>query len=256
MIWFQWNLYEHAGKILYKFYAVCISRVYIINLHCSLLITQMFLEKTENFLNPKLIFANCRNYCTAILFLIDKNKTIIKNIFKVKIHILAKNYVAKITYRKKYIFYKNFLDIKFVDNQNLTRLSVIGFCSIYLSTVNYSYLLKTYHEKILKISYIENSKIYLLALYFSMTYLLKNCHAKIMKISYIENSATYLTVFLLFFWISEIKSLKNYPFVFYADRLYLYFLKVNFQAHFLKHYKLYIIKNLLSSNNLIFYHGS
>ena len=90
-----------------------------------------------------------------------------------------------------------------VDTQNLTKLSIIIFCSICFSTVNYTYLLKT-------------------------------CFGKNLKISYIENSATYLTAFLLFAQISETKTIKNYPFIFYAARLHLYFFKVNFQAHFLK----------------------
>ena len=109
-----------------------------------------------------------------------------------------------------------------VDTQNLTKLSIIIFCSICFSTVNYTYLLKT-------------------------------CFGKNLKISYIENSATYLTAFLLFAQISETKTIKNYPFIFYAARLDLN-LKANFQTHFLKHYKLF--KKLLSSNIFIFYHGS
>ena len=118
---------------------------------------------------------------------------------------------------------KNFLEILLVDTQNLAKLILILFSCIYFSTVNYIYLLKT-------------------------------CNEKILKISYIENSATYLTVCLHFAQISEIKSHKIHPFIFYAARLYLNLFKVILQVHFLKHYKLF--KKLLSSYNFIFHHGS
>ena len=50
--------------------------------------------------------------------------------------------------RSEICSYKGILcGILFVDTQNLTKLSIILFCSIYVSTVNYIYLLKNCHEK-------------------------------------------------------------------------------------------------------------
>ena len=53
----------------------------------------------------RLYFKIFSDVTCAIIFVIGENKTKIKAIFKVKIHSLVKNYVAKINYRKTYIFY-------------------------------------------------------------------------------------------------------------------------------------------------------
>ena len=100
------------------------------------------------------------------------------------------------------------------------------------------------------------SKIYLSETYnyLSIVNLLKNLCAKIQKISYIKSSTSYPTVFLFISQILEIKLLKINVFIFYVPRLNLYFFKFSFQENFLKHYTL--LQKLLSSNNLIFYHGS
>ena len=52
----------------------------------------------------------------------------------------------------------------------------------------------------------------------------------------------------------KFNTLKNHPFIFYVAHFRSLCFKVNFQAHFLKHYKLF--KSLFSSNKFIIYHGS
>ena len=156
-----------------------------------------------------------------------KSECVNKNFYKILSQNSDKNYGrSEICSYNGILCDKTFLDIRFLDTQNLTKLSVINFCSIYVSTVNYIYLLKTCHEKNLKISYIENSAAYL--------------------------TAAYLTAFLLFDQISESKSLKIILLFLYCTITF-YLFKVNLQAHFSKHYK---FKKLLGSNSFILNHGS
>ena len=164
----------------------------------------------------------------------------------------------------------------------LSRVYVLGVyltdvCSITLSILKIYFLdvnliktsvIQSLLYNLIKISVIQFyplknnlSKNFLSKIYLSETYnylsivnLLKNLCAKIQKISYIKSSTSYPTVFLFISQILEIKLLKINVFIFYVPRLNLYFFKFSFQENFLKHYTL--LQKLLSSNNLIFYHGS